>query len=343
MPRENLLEIANFHCRFGERLVLLDLVEEVLLPAFLTSDRVRTYGDTRYFFHSQEILFLGSGNDQSLAVAGRFIKDTTLRRDQFFDPAEGLVQDEQSLRSAPSALFVLLVDTHRLLYLPETAHAPTLSNLEATARSFLRSAHGEFINAHHALEMERYEADPTGHARPTKKALREEFPPPTLDVIPIAGEAELQDFVAQYEILKRAEVELVSTNDEIDNDEFFQQVRQRKEEAGAARTKLTHSNPRGLQKEHIFEQLDAAAQQGNSRIKLAGNDAAGDSLVGSNESFRIRVPVGAIADTVRDAARAMIRAYRRTTTSGTVPLIAVSEGVRARLRDLVRRARRRLE
>jgi len=43
------LNVANFICKFDD-LVLLDLAEEIVLPAFLDSDLKRTYADTTRYF-----------------------------------------------------------------------------------------------------------------------------------------------------------------------------------------------------------------------------------------------------------------------------------------------------
>src|SRR5262245_16884504 len=101
MARGLHLELANFHCRFGERWVLLDLAEEIVIPAFTTSELERTYGDTRYFFYDQQLLRL-RGAEPALGIAGRFVKDTLLTRNQFFDEKQGLIQDERSMASSPS-------------------------------------------------------------------------------------------------------------------------------------------------------------------------------------------------------------------------------------------------
>ena len=74
----------------------------------------------------------------SAAIWGRLVKETLLEREQFF--AEGsLVQDRQTLESAPTSFFVFFLVDHRLAFFPETKFAPTLGNLETTVRNFVQS------------------------------------------------------------------------------------------------------------------------------------------------------------------------------------------------------------
>ncbi|MGK7933145.1 MAG: hypothetical protein AB4041_17170 [Microcystaceae cyanobacterium] len=50
MTTKHSLEFANFICRFGDNLVLLDLLEEIIIPAFTDEHLQRSYRDTSFFF-----------------------------------------------------------------------------------------------------------------------------------------------------------------------------------------------------------------------------------------------------------------------------------------------------
>jgi hypothetical protein len=77
MTRTKYLEVSNFTLKFGDK-NLLDLVEEVVIPAFMHG-HTRKYGKITYFFHEVSILELSDDNEEPLAcIAGRFIKDTVL-------------------------------------------------------------------------------------------------------------------------------------------------------------------------------------------------------------------------------------------------------------------------
>ena len=57
MARQQYLEIANFILRFGDRLKMIDLFEEIVLPAFVGGGE-RSYKDTRYMFLDVKLVTL---------------------------------------------------------------------------------------------------------------------------------------------------------------------------------------------------------------------------------------------------------------------------------------------
>jgi len=314
------------------------LLDEIVVPAFTDGSLVRSYGDTHYFFIQQEIVELDG--DGLAAIAGRFVKSTVLKREQFYDPDKGLIHGEAELPSAPAALFALILGGHRLLFLPETAHPPTLKNFEATAKVFLKGTHTRYIDTRYESDTEAFAVDRDAQ-RPTKKALREQFPSPEVSVIPIAGQDELRGFIDRYEIIRSAEIRLFDTNDELDNEDLIRKVRESKQAVHAKTTTLSHNSQDGLEKDGLYDQLDAAARQGSSRIRLKGRDSGGGELIGDNHEFRIRVPIDEVPAVIRDAVHTMYGAYERELSQQNVPQPVVSEAARTRIRALLDRLRSR--
>jgi hypothetical protein len=57
----NRIEFANFLCRFGADKVLLDYLEEIILPAFIDDTLIRTYGrenPSEYLFYETSVVNL---------------------------------------------------------------------------------------------------------------------------------------------------------------------------------------------------------------------------------------------------------------------------------------------
>jgi len=71
------IELANIHITFGD-LKLLDLVEDVVVPALLDGRRVREYGQTDYYLIDTDIVQLHQNNDNAndveVAIVGRIVK-----------------------------------------------------------------------------------------------------------------------------------------------------------------------------------------------------------------------------------------------------------------------------
>jgi hypothetical protein len=306
--------------------VLLDLAEEVILPSFLDQSLLRRYSDTTYFFYEAQVVEVGSGTDKKLGIVGRFIKDTTLVREQIYDEEKGLVHDRESIRSSPSAVFLLILNNHKLIYLHETANAPNLQAFRSTTEKFIRQKHRNFIDELYKKKRKEYEAGDSEAI--TKKALYEEFPRPNINIIPLSSEESFKDFVKRYDILRSVQTKLVQTNDEFDTDAFFSQLREGMDEIGSSRTTLSHNNKKGLVKEKVLKQLAPLVGQGNTLIMLDGKDSEGDSLKGNNENFKVRVPVEEeLSDNLPDIAKQIYRSFSKLSRRGVVKIADVGSSV----------------
>jgi hypothetical protein len=309
MARRLNIEFANFVCKFGNK-NLLDLAEQVILPAF-RSNSERRYAAARYFFHEVEVLTLDD-KKEVLCIAGRLVKETKLTREQVYDEKQGLVKDSKAIESAPSSLFALILNDHKLLYVHETAHAPDLVSFKATASYAIMTRHKVFVEETFKY---RKEHDLTGE-RITKKEILKEYPFPSVDIIPLSSKASLEDFVGQYRKLKIVEAKLIETNAEIDLNGLFRDVRGSMNEIGSKSTIIRHQNSEGLNAESAILQLNAAAGQGNTYIKLDGEDINGDTLKGDNHKFKLRIPITEISNKIRTASKDMYDAFLGVKDSG---------------------------
>ena len=336
MPRTPSLSFANFICRFGERHVLLDLAQEIVLPAFLDGELRRDFGDTKYFFFQTKLRFLRRDADApelSAFLYGRFIKDTVLTRTQVFSPEEGLIADEESMRSAPSAFFVLILNNHKLVYQPETPDAPSLDTFGSTAQIFLRAKHRAFID-------ETYERLRRDGPRTTKKGLLEQYPVPSVEIMPLASRASIENFVATFETLTELEFRILDTNQEFQMRETYRQLREMKDSIHSRKTKLTHSNPAGLDKGEAIEQIHASAATGNQSVKLAGAAPDGAKLRGDNNSFQVHVHTDDLPQAADARARRLLEIYYHQVQQGTLAADEAAENA-DRIRELRERSNER--
>lgn len=330
---ERTLEMANLICRFGDKKVLIDMLHEIVLPAFLDKELRRSYDETHYLFYGVELVKL---DDNTLGVAGRFIKDTVLERDQILDGEKGLVHDSKKLRTSPSAVFLLILNNHRLLYVKETQNAPGLESFCSTVQKFLRIKHRKYIDVLFEKHKAARKEDKTlPHV--TKQELNQDTPWPTVNLVPIGTRESLASFINQYDILKSVEVQLLDTNSEIDNAPFFEKVREQKDAIGSKKTVVRHTNTDGLDKDVASEQLSNAAIQGNHQIKFDGLDEAGDRLKGNNEDFKIKTPIGDIGDVLVPAVKKMHASFKGLVESGLVLIPKVAEAVDQLIAETIKR------
>ena len=306
------MEMGNLICRFGDKKVLLDLAEEVVLPAFIDNSLVRSYDKTSYFFYDvSPVTLLNNQHEQVIGIAGRFIKDTTLEREQIFENGKGLIKDSEYMRSSPSALFLLILNNHRLIYVKETKDAPSKESFRSTLLSFLSSKHEQYIKSEH----ERLKSDGKSV---TKKSLYLETPRPTLELIPLTSEDSIEEFLKKYDILKSIEITLSDRNDENDNDPFFDELQKRKDKIGSMTSVVRHTNSKGLNKDNAIQEISEATEQGNQSVKLSGIDIDGDILSGNNEKFQLRKPLENLSSKPNQAAKELYQSFVGLVEDGLV-------------------------
>ena len=82
-----------------------------------------------------------------LTIYGRLIKDTIVKRVQFYSEEDGLVHEVATMPNAPSLFFALDFDNHKLIYLPEVAGAPNAAQFALTLQDFARKECNNYIRA----------------------------------------------------------------------------------------------------------------------------------------------------------------------------------------------------
>lgn len=329
--KKHAVHYANFVCHFGPA-ELLTYLEEIVIPAFL-EPRQRIFKEGKYFFHDAQVLDLGTQPGQSeMAICGRFIKDMVVRSEQRFDPeTQTLRRSIQQMETAPSAIFVLLLASHKLIYLSETGSAPGMESFRSTVSNFLGQARTAYVNdvvdrAREAPlvadEAVMFQArDETGNIeRLTKQRMYELIPRPELELVPLSNEESLRSFVNRFATLQSASIRLVRPNSEIDSEDFFEALRDKAEKVGSETSSLVYKNPDGLEKTEIVAQLEVAASDGNTEINLAGKDASGQKLRGSNHEFKVVSFIEGQLGAVKDTARAMWNLFKSQRASGSIKL-----------------------
>lgn len=304
--RERQVELGNFVCKFGKR-NLLDYFDTVIHPAFFDKKLKRKYGDKEYFFDKVRIMTI----DGRVLLVGRFIKDMILEREQVYNSSQGLVEDYERLQSSPSAIFVLILDIHRLVYLKETKFAPSLDNFKSTIESFIKIKHKYYIDK--LAESSKLEGQ-----KKTKSQLLSEHFPPSLELIPLTSAQGIEEFIRQYEVLSSVTYKFSDRNDEQDNEGFFRAVQKQKDDVGSRSTTVKHSSPEGLDKEAIIEEVQAATSQGNQKVVMAGKDSSGNSLRGDNNDFQLKTSIEISSNSPSRIARKMFSKFIQLIGDGVI-------------------------
>lgn len=313
MPKKKNLSLsfANLTCRFGERFVLLDLFEEVVFPALSNSDFERKYADTAYFFKDVKfsVFSIAEAPDPQLVVYGRLIKDTVLKRSQYYSREGGLVESEASLASAPSAFFVLDIDNHKLMYLPETSGAPSVGQFALTLEAFAKHERDRFIRQ---LKDESKKGDDPK----TLGELRIDYPLPEVEATPLSSDSDVEKFMKMFDKVTRVTYRIQSSNAEINHAKTFRDLVAWKDDNNAEATSISHRNKNGLRKDVVSADVKSAAASGNQKVVIVGKGEDGTELIGSNESLKLEVPFRIGTESDQERAVRMLISYFLQTNSG---------------------------
>lgn len=321
MKQDIAMEAANFTLKFDEK-NLLDYIEDIVIPAF-TKKRIRKYGETSYFFSNVKVQEIQG----ILCIVGRFIKDGILLAEQRYEKGK-IIQDERTMQSSPSAVFVLMLDTHRLIFGKETKQPPTIQMFESTTARFLRDAHKEFV------ESKVEEAKEAGQ-KLTKAEANRQHPYPKLQVVPLSSEEDVKTFIKRFAKLKSVQYTFTPRNDEADNAGFFFDSAQEQQEVVGSKTlTITHSNPEGLHKDQVVTEVAAATAQGNQVVKLKGLDNAGDQLSGDNADFQIKKKIVVPGRRVKVVAEYLVSGFMDWVSMKLIKLPAVDQKTKRKLEHI---------
>ncbi len=293
MPKTSTeIEIGNLVIKFGDAYNLLDLLSEVVMPAFFDATLIRTHSETSYLFYKPELLEV----EGEPLIAGRLVKDTVLEREQLLKDGE-LREASGTLPSSPSSLFVLLLGCHRLLFVRQHRGSPTLDNFRTTLSRFLKKCHRAF------LESKAKQNDPESGEKPKMRELVRMFPYPHVDLTPLGSHESIQTFIQKFKRIDTVTAKLLETNSEIDNDGMFKSLRASQKRMRSVRTSLHYENKKqGLNPSETEKQLIALSKQGNHDMRVTGVDSSGEKLEGNNDSFKVKIPIADLPEDLSEAA-----------------------------------------
>ena len=320
------IEFANYTLKFGDDKIMLDLLEEIVWPSFQEREYIRKLKNrSSYFFLDTQLVNLrATTGEKSVAIAGRIVKNTKIARDQYYRSG-GLVPDKRELASAPSAIFVLLLENHRLLYCREMSNAPGIQNFASTTQNFLSQRHSEFIQE----KLTEVQAERGEIPRGVRTDLFRRFPRPKVRVTPLSGQQELKEFVQRFASIEQLNIKLLPTNhEEINNDDFWKEMERRRKEMKSENTAIRFSNAdEGLSAANVVAQTAAATELANSEVTMRGHDAQGDKITGNNDDFSLTVPLEDLPTDVAAAAASMFGHFINIAGRGLITLPAIAAGV----------------
>ncbi len=337
MPYIPKLEFANFHLTLGDSINLLDVFPFVVFPALRDEQYKRTYGETSYWFEDLQIIKSKVGPVDTPLLAGRLRKKHVVELQ-----TEDLSEEAAQVVSTESSLFVLLLDSHRLLYLQETQQAPGLQAFKTTVEQCVRAKYDYLLK----LCKSEFETEGTSQTwnillnpplpdpgRPALTRLRKLFPKPQLSVVQLSNDDSVEEFLKRFSLLQTVEFDLIRTNQELSNSAIVRGIKDQGAALGAQDTGLTFSNPNGLERDAVLENFGEIFQQGTVSYTFRGKDDKSRPLTGTPENFGYRIPLKELVTrrNFLSSVFVMLSQFVSSITSGAlqVPVITRSESQKA--------------
>ena len=304
--RKNKIAFANFNCTFGSR-DLKDLLEEVVLPSFQIDEPILRRGNSYVVFLYTKREEVELDDTREDVIHGKILYAKKITSSQYLTSDMQLKRETRELDSAPSSTFILLLNTHRLIYFAETDNAPSLDKFEKASRRALKVAYDRFIAT---LVINKYY---------TKAAAKSEFENPVLDIVEFTEKDSFNSFLERFSKLKKLEIHFFRPNGEYHYADFFETVSDTSEYLGAKSTQCKIENGRnGLNKDAVRELAAPAAEKAEQKIYLDGIDTKGRKIKGTNKNFmliRDFLPLEAVGNVMIN----LISYYRTLVKTGDLP------------------------
>lgn len=313
------VQFANLSIRFGDK-ELLDY-KELVTGAFLKDTYVRKYGQSSYHFFETKMGLINTNDPMSAAIWGRLVKETTLEREQYFSDGS-LVQDKQSLESAPTSFFAFFLADHRLAFIPETKFAPTLGNLETTVRKFVQ-------NEFNTWSKELYQNAKAEDKSYTWKKLYSNHVPPSVALVPLTNRESIDAFIARFSKINSLTVYVVKRNQDLDGGALFEALVKKSEEMDATSARFVVNGPKdeGLDIERTADFVSETTEGGYERVALRGNDQNGDVLKGTNEDFKLTMELDLSELSDSQMLRKVFQTYTANKNTGVIKVTERDEAV----------------
>lgn len=325
--RSHAVTFANFNCRFGSRLALLDMWDEIVWPAFSNPEPryTRSYGT--FYLLDPELIRIGD----EVFVSGRFVRDTTLERELILE--DGVLKSSKAeLEAAFSARFILRLSTHTLVWVAESRHAPSIASFHATIGKSLGQHWKNYIE--HLL-WEKYPNHKRTERGEIRAALMEKFPMPVLDIVPYPSEQSVAGFLSKISVLTEVTYRVVDPNPHYDGAETGAILLGLKQNLAARRATLKLNDPDGLDQEAAAQQIVELNGSGIIETQVKGKGPHGENITGDSESMQVKVQVDPLPDDTIEATDILKNTLEEQEQAGVLKVGKVTDHVRNALERII--------
>ena len=284
------MEVANFTCRssIGD-VELLDVFGEYVYEAMKNQE---VPGSGRSEIRSYKFIDLKFQKiNGEIILYGRLVKNLNLAREQILK-GEILIESYETMESAPSSFFVLILSNHKLLWVREKSRAPLLKDFKYVMEKMLERQREELVKEY-ILKNQQILLLNNDKESLNRKAYSE-YPELDISVTQIGNKIEIKEKLAKFENIYKIKLVALKRNNEMGTDlcALSRLMSQTQEGTGAKNvtTNINGDSKHPLNKEYATQLIEASAD-GNYEFKIKGCDSEKNIIEESNETVSLKTDI----------------------------------------------------
>lgn len=306
------MEVANLTCRsiLGDK-ELLDVFVDYFLPAMQNQEVLGSRNSETLFYKFIDLNVTKIENE--LVLYGRFIKCLNIEREQILD-GDKLIPSFESMDSAPSSFFVLILRNHKLLWIKETARAPLLKDFRAALSKMLKKERFNLINNYIESQTLNLFLDKNNIQNIERKAYAE-YPELELSVTPLGNDVHIRERLSRFKNIYNITIKALKRNNELGSDfSMLAQKMSETQEKMAAKNVTTqiHGDTKNPLKKEAATELIQSVSDGNYEYKIEGIDEKSNKITETSESLSLSMIINYIKDDIPKNLKNIIQKYIET-------------------------------
>lgn len=306
------MEVANLTCRsiLGDK-EFLDVFVDYFLPAMQNQEVLGSRNSETLFYKFIDLNVTKIENE--LVLYGRFIKCLNIEREQILD-GDKLIPSFETMDSAPSSFFVLILRNHKLLWIKETSRAPLLKDFRAALSKMLKKERFNLINNYIESQTSNLFLDKNNMQNIERKAYAE-YPELELSVTPLGNDVQIRERLSRFKNIYNITIKALKRNNELGSDfSMLAQKMSETQEKLAAKNVTTqiHGDTKNPLKKEAATELIQSVSDGNYEYKIEGIDEKSNKITETSESLSLSMIINYIKDDILKNLKNIIQKYIET-------------------------------
>lgn len=306
------MEIANLTCRskLGDK-ELLDVFVDYFLPAMQNQEAPGSKNSETLFYKFIDLNV--AKIEKELVLYGRFIKCLNIEREQILK-GDILISSYETMDSAPSSFFVLILRNHKLLWVKEMSRAPLLKDFRAALLKMLDKERLNLIKDYIESQTSDLFFSKNNLANIERKAYAE-YPELEVSVTPLGNNIQIQKKLSRFKNIYNITLKALRRNNELGSDfsMLAKKMSETQEKMEAKNvTAEIHGDTKNPLKKEAATELIQAVSDGNYEYKIQGIDENSNKIIETSNTLSLSMIINYVKDDIPQNVRNIIQKYMET-------------------------------